>query len=103
MGSVLLPPQAAPPPSSPDRPPLHRCERTSPVKNRMREICTSGTVRGEAGNILTYSAVSVSRRHLRNTFENLTALLRPNVCNTRSDIERGTTPRHLVYTQNWKN
>jgi hypothetical protein len=25
------------------------------VKNRMREFCTSGTVRGEGGNILTYS------------------------------------------------
>jgi hypothetical protein len=27
------------------------------VKNRMREICTSGSVRGEDGNILTYSAL----------------------------------------------
>ena len=26
------------------------------MKNRKREICTSGTVRGEDGNILTYSA-----------------------------------------------
>ena len=26
------------------------------MKNRMREICTSGSVRGEDGNILTYSA-----------------------------------------------
>ena len=26
------------------------------MKNRMREICTSGSVRGEGGNILTYSA-----------------------------------------------
>jgi len=25
----------------------------------MREICTSGTVRGEGGNILTYSAQAV--------------------------------------------
>src|SRR5579863_5980758 len=31
-------------------------EQNSPAKNRMREICTSGTVRGEGGNILTYSA-----------------------------------------------
>src|SRR5262252_7929242 len=31
-------------------------ERNSPAKNRMREICTSGTARGEGGNILTYSA-----------------------------------------------
>jgi hypothetical protein len=27
------------------------------VKNRKREICTSGSVRGEGGNILTYSAL----------------------------------------------
>jgi hypothetical protein len=35
------------------------CERTSPVKNRKREIRTSGSVRGEDGNILTYSAMTV--------------------------------------------
>ena len=57
MGSVQRPPKAAPSASSSDRPPLHRCERISPVKNRMLEIGTSGTVRGEAGNILTYSAL----------------------------------------------
>src|SRR5262252_6243971 len=34
-------------------------ERNSPAKNRMREICTSGTARGEGGNILTYSASSL--------------------------------------------
>jgi len=27
------------------------------VKNRKREICTSGTVGGEGGNILTYPAI----------------------------------------------
>src|SRR5262245_35732442 len=32
------------------------CERSSPVKNRKREIRTSGSVRGEDGNILNYSA-----------------------------------------------
>jgi hypothetical protein len=31
-------------------------ERSSSMKNRKREICTSGSVRGEGGNILTYSA-----------------------------------------------
>src|SRR6202163_280209 len=31
-------------------------ERNSSMKNRKREICTSGSVRGEGGNILTYSA-----------------------------------------------
>jgi hypothetical protein len=56
MGSVQRPPNAAPSASSSDRPPPHRCERISPVKNRMLEIGTSGTVRGEDGNILTYSA-----------------------------------------------
>jgi len=30
------------------------------VKNRMREICTSGTVRGGGGNILTYSELKPS-------------------------------------------
>ena len=34
---------------------VHRCERSSPVKNPMRESRTSGSVRGEVGNILTYS------------------------------------------------
>jgi hypothetical protein len=28
------------------------------VRNRKLEICTSGSVRGEGGNILTYSAKS---------------------------------------------
>jgi len=32
------------------------------VKNRMREICTSGSVRGEGGNILTYSAALPHKR-----------------------------------------
>ena len=31
-------------------------ERNSSMKNRKREYCTSGSVRGEGGNILTYSA-----------------------------------------------
>jgi hypothetical protein len=30
------------------------------MKNRMRESCESGSVRGEDGNVLTYSAVSGS-------------------------------------------
>jgi hypothetical protein len=62
MGSVQRPPNAAPSASSSDRPPLHRCERISPVKNRMLEIGTSGTVRGEDGNILTYSALRLEWR-----------------------------------------
>ena len=35
---------------------LHHRERSSPVKNRMREFCTSGSVRGGDGNVPTYSA-----------------------------------------------
>src|SRR4051812_40351734 len=35
---------------------LHYGERSSLVRNRMREICTSGSVRGGDGNIPTYSA-----------------------------------------------
>src|SRR6266567_4306870 len=36
---------------------IHACsQRSSPVKNRMREICTSGSVGGEGGNVLTYPA-----------------------------------------------
>src|SRR5207302_6595153 len=42
-------PQASPSAGAPDRPPLHHHERGSPMKNRKREICTSGSVRDEAG------------------------------------------------------
>src|ERR1700687_4938527 len=49
-------PKAPPPASSPDRPSLHLRERSSSMKNRKREICTSGTVRDEDGNVLIYSA-----------------------------------------------
>src|SRR5262245_11115414 len=42
-------PTAPPSASSPDRPSLHLRERGSPMKNRKREICTSGSVRDEAG------------------------------------------------------
>src|SRR5262245_19719656 len=53
--------QAPPSSSGQDRPSLHLSERSSPVKNRKREICTSGSVRGEGGNILTYSALELRR------------------------------------------
>ena len=42
--------------SSQDPPWLGRHERNSLVKNRMREICTSGSVWGGGGNVPTYSA-----------------------------------------------
>src|SRR5450631_2264877 len=56
----LVPPQRNPetPPtaSSQDLSSLHRRERSSLVKNRTRESCTSGSVRGGDGNVPTYSA-----------------------------------------------
>ena len=63
----LDPPQrdSQAPPASPgaDRPsPLRQRERNSLVKNRMREICTSGSVRGGAGDIPTYSAAGRSTK-----------------------------------------
>src|SRR5262245_62406635 len=42
-------PTAPPSASSPDRPSLHLREQSSSMKNRKREICTSGSVRDEAG------------------------------------------------------
>src|SRR6266436_4214081 len=53
---LRCPPQASPSASSPDRPSLHGRERSSSMKNRKRETCTSGSVRDEDGNILIYSA-----------------------------------------------
>ncbi len=50
-----------PPAASSDHPPIHRPERSSPVKSRVREICTSGSVRGGGGNVPTYSAKSQLR------------------------------------------
>src|ERR1700730_17614831 len=55
LDSIPGSPHASLPASSPDRPSLHCCERSSPVKNRMLEIGTSGSVRGRGGNIPTYS------------------------------------------------
>src|SRR3954464_15912897 len=56
MGSLQRAPGPPPTAFSQNPPRICRREQTSLVKNRMREICTSGSVRGEGGNILTYSA-----------------------------------------------
>src|SRR5580704_896050 len=60
------PPQrtAGPAPTafSQDPPWLRRRERISLVKNRMRESCTSGSVRGGDGNVPTYSAALLADR-----------------------------------------
>src|SRR5208283_1337197 len=44
------------------RRPLRQRERNSPVKNRMRESCTSGSARGGDGDIPTYSALGAAQR-----------------------------------------
>src|SRR5437773_5523492 len=46
---------------SQDPPWLRRRERISLVKNRMREICTSGSVRDGDGNAPIYSAFGLSQ------------------------------------------
>ena len=56
LDSIRRSPHAPPPASGPDRPSLHRRERSSPVKNRKLEICTSGSVGGRGGNTPTYPA-----------------------------------------------
>src|SRR3954454_3212395 len=52
-------PEAAPAATAQDHPSLHRRARSSLLKNRMREICTSGSVRAGDGNIPAYSAQRV--------------------------------------------
>src|SRR5450759_1013257 len=56
MEPLRCAPKASSSAGSPDCPSLYRRERSSPVKNRKRENCTSGSVRDEDGNILIYSA-----------------------------------------------
>src|SRR5208337_2189657 len=59
MGPLQRPPGTAPTAFSQDPPWLRRRERISLVKNRMREICTSGSVRGGGGDVPTCSALGV--------------------------------------------
>ncbi len=49
-------PATTPPATRPDRSSIRHRELTSTVKNRMREIRTSGSVRSGGGNVPTYSA-----------------------------------------------
>src|SRR6476469_6935262 len=49
LAPVRRPPDALPSAGRPDRPSIHYLERGSPMKNRKREICTSGSVRDEDG------------------------------------------------------
>src|SRR4029077_12635948 len=56
MGPLQRTPGAAPTAFSQDPPWLRRREQTSLMKNRMREICTSGSARDGDGNVPIYSA-----------------------------------------------
>src|SRR5262245_5955664 len=62
----VVPPSRIPRPPSvtegQDHSPIRSRERTSSMKNRMREFCTSGSVRGGDGNIPTYSAGGLGDR-----------------------------------------
>src|ERR1700684_424944 len=55
----------APTASSQDPTRIRRSEQNSPVKNRMRETCKSGSVRGGDGDIPTYSAFGAAQRRER--------------------------------------
>jgi hypothetical protein len=54
-------PATTPPAARPDRSSIRHRELTSTVKNRMRDIRTSGSVRSGAGNVPTYSAALPAR------------------------------------------
>src|SRR5262249_43101525 len=89
LDSIRRSPHASPSASSPDRPSLHRREQSSPVKNRKREICTSGSARGRGGNIPTYSAQGQGRSsdrrawHVRYSATKLRMLLPRRDCQVR--------------------
>src|ERR1700751_1534455 len=61
MGPLQPSPCTAPTAFSQDPPWLRRRERISLVKNRMREICTSGSVRDGDGNAPIYSAFDLAQ------------------------------------------
>src|SRR5580704_4505583 len=62
MGPLQRAPGTAPTALSQDLPWIRRRERISLVKNRMREICTSGSVRDGDGNAPIYSAANGAHR-----------------------------------------
>src|SRR5260221_5504935 len=49
LAPVRRPPDALPSAGRPDRSSIHYLERGSPMRNRKREICTSGSARDEDG------------------------------------------------------
>src|SRR5208283_4331099 len=58
LGAPQRTPETPSTASSPDCPRIHRRERISLVKNRMRQFRKSGSVRDEGGNVLIYSAMT---------------------------------------------
>src|SRR5260370_7421063 len=62
MGPLQRTPGTAPTALSQDPPWLRHRERNSLVKNRMREICTSGSVRDGDGDAPIYSALGLAQR-----------------------------------------
>src|SRR5438067_10475500 len=61
MGPLQRTPGTAPTAFSQDPPWLRRRERIALVKNRMREICTSGSARDGDGNVPIYSAFDLAQ------------------------------------------
>src|SRR5208283_1258500 len=60
VGAPQRNPETPSPPSAKDRPRIHRRERISLVKNRMREFRKSGSVRDGDGNVPIYSAMTAT-------------------------------------------
>src|SRR5258708_19429921 len=56
LGSLQRAPRPPSAAKTVDRPSIRDRQRSSRVRNRMREICTSGSVGGEDGDVLTYPA-----------------------------------------------
>src|SRR5690606_35315397 len=52
-------PETPPAATTQDRPEICRRQPKFTMRNRMREICSSGSVRGGDGNVPTYSAQSM--------------------------------------------
>jgi hypothetical protein len=64
------------------------------VRNRMREICASGSVGGEGGNALAYPAISCRRTNVATTGEN-----DPQLTTATSEIVAETTSRYRPYAR----
>src|SRR6516162_11635930 len=83
-------PQALPSASAPNCPSLHHHERGSPMKNRKREICTSGSVRDEDGQ----PPYLLGRRNFLHLAAGAVAL--PAVSRSANARSYPTRPVHLI-------